>query len=112
MLVKPEKSLVLKDKTVICYCAAWCRTCDQYQPLLNSLSDKYPDWTFVWADIEDHPEWLIDDDIEDFPTILIQDNKGVRFLGTLLPHIDHLEKLITNVNNLPILNYTPIHPNK
>lgn len=108
MLFTPKKDLAKKEKIIICYCAAWCRTCDQYQPLLAKLSEKYTDWTFIWIDIEENPEWLIDDDIEDFPTLLIQDNSGVRFLGTLLPHIDHLEKLILNANSLPILNQVPI----
>lgn len=109
MLLAPEKSLVNNEKIIICYCAAWCRTCDQYKPMLEKLSQNHTDWTFIWLDIEEHPEWLIDDDIEDFPTILIQDASGVRFFGVLLPHIEHLEKLLLNLQALPVLELEPIN---
>ncbi len=48
----------------------------------------------MWADIEDYPELLGDEDVENFPTIAIVQNENVRFLGTLLPHIEHLNRLI------------------
>lgn len=102
MMHTPEDRENINDKLVICYCAAWCRTCGQYQPLFQGLSEKLADWSFVWVDIEQHPDWLIDDDIEDFPTILIQDQQGIRFLGTLLPHIEHLEQLLATASDLPV----------
>ena len=48
----------------------------------------------MWADIEDYPELLGEEDVENFPTIAIVQGKNVRFLGTLLPHIEHLNRLI------------------
>jgi hypothetical protein len=48
----------------------------------------------VWADIEDYPELLGDEDVENFPTIAIVQGTKIRFLGTLLPHIEHLNRLI------------------
>lgn len=48
----------------------------------------------MWADIEDYPELLGDEDVENFPTIAIVQGTKVRFLGTLLPHIEHLNRLI------------------
>ena len=79
---------------VICFCAAWCDTCKQYEPRMDALSSRHPDISFVWADIEDYPDLVGDEDIENFPTILIQHGDTVRFLGTVLPHPEHLDRLI------------------
>lgn len=83
------------DVTVIlCFCAAWCDACKEYQPKFEALGHQYPEAVFVWADIEDYPELLGDEDVENFPTIAIVQGKKIRFLGTLLPHIEHLNRLI------------------
>ncbi|HEX7387668.1 MAG TPA: thioredoxin family protein [Castellaniella sp.] len=92
---------------VACYCAAWCRTCDAYRPALESLAARLPAWTFIWIDIEDSPEWLGDEDVEDFPTLLVQDRQGTRFWGTQLPHIEQLERLINGAGTLPVLHAGP-----
>jgi thiol-disulfide isomerase/thioredoxin len=79
---------------IVCYCAAWCDTCTRYRPELDALSDKWPQHTFVWVDIEDSPHLLDDEDVENFPTVMIQSAGGNLFFGTLLPHISHLDRLI------------------
>ncbi len=79
---------------VLCFCAAWCDACKEYQPKFEALGQQYPEACFVWADIEDYPELLGDEDVENFPTIAIVQGTKVRFLGTLLPHIEHLNRLI------------------
>lgn len=84
---------------VACYCAAWCDTCRDYQPEFNRLSAQWPEHTFVWIDIEDHPELLDDHDIEDFPTILIQSPDGTLFFGEQLPYISHVDRLIKRFQN-------------
>lgn len=79
---------------VLCFCAAWCDTCKEYQPKFAGLAAQHPEASFVWVDIEDHPELLGDEDVENFPTIAIIEHTAVRFMGTILPHIEHLDRLI------------------
>lgn len=79
---------------VICFCAAWCDACKAYQPKYEALGQQHPDICFIWADIEDYPELLGDEDVENFPTIAIVQDHQVRFMGTILPHIEHLSRLI------------------
>jgi thiol-disulfide isomerase/thioredoxin len=83
-----------KITVVLCFCAAWCDACKEYQPKFDALSQQHPKACFIWADIEDYPELLGDEDVENFPTIAIVQDENVRFLGTLLPHIEHLNRLL------------------
>ncbi len=89
-------------RRVACYCAAWCRTCDAWRPLLEALADEYPGWTFLWVDVEDSPEWLGDEDIENFPTILVQDRDGTRYWGAVQPRAEQLRRLIDGAADLPV----------
>ncbi|NYT58844.1 thioredoxin family protein [Alcaligenaceae bacterium] len=93
---------------IVCYCAAWCDTCTEYRPGFDALANKMPEHTFIWVDIEENPELLGDEDVENFPTLLIQDQRGSLFFGTLLPHISHLERLITSMDNdAPLVEQSP-----
>ncbi len=85
------------DCLIICFCANWCRVCQNYMPEFFDLSVKYYNFTFHWIDIEDQPDLIEDEDIESFPTLLIQLSGKTVFFGTLLPHIHYLERLILSV---------------
>lgn len=79
---------------IICFCAQWCRTCQQYQKDFKALAKQWPDHFFIWIDVEELPELLGDEDVEDFPTLQIQTSKGTVFFGAMLPHSEHLDRLL------------------
>lgn len=83
-----------QQRLALCFCAAWCDACKTYKPKLEVLASQHPNICFVWIDIEDHPDLLGDEDVENFPTVGIIEGGSVRFMGTLLPHIEHLERLL------------------
>lgn len=79
---------------VACLCAVWCRTCDAYLDVFKALAAGHPQACFVWLDVESFPELIDDAEIENFPTLLIQDEQATRFFGTVLPHKEVLARLI------------------
>ena len=85
------------DMLVACYCAAWCDTCTLYHERFEALAKRYPEHAFVWIDIEDFPDLLGDEDVENFPTLLIERDGKVLFFGTMLPHIEQLERLMSSL---------------
>ncbi|WP_159991830.1 thioredoxin family protein [Pelistega ratti] len=92
--------------TIACYCAQWCNTCTTYLTAFEQLSQQFPQHLFVWIDIEDSPELLDDIDVENFPTILIQQQDKNFFFGTMLPHIEHLKRLIQTTEENLATTYT------
>ena len=55
---------------------------------------KFPHARFVWVDVEDEADLIDPIEVEDFPTILIANQGKPLFFGTVLPHIETLERLI------------------
>ena len=93
-----------KSWLIACLCAAWCDTCGAYRKDFDDLAKRHPDKCFAWIDIEDHAELVDEIEIENFPTLLIQHQDDVAFLGTMLPDISQLHRLLNSLseNALPI----------
>lgn len=85
---------------VACYCAAWCDTCKQYAEPFQQLAQRWPQHTFVWIDIEECESLLDDEEVENFPTLLLQGPKGNLFFGPMVPYIEQLEKLLERTDAL------------
>ena len=79
---------------VACLCAAWCGTCTDYQPLFVQLQAAFPGSHFVWVDIEDESDLVDPIEVDNFPTLLIASREHALFFGTMLPHIQNLQRLI------------------
>lgn len=83
---------------VACYCAAWCNSCAGYRPGFEELASRKPDHVFVWIDIEENEALLDDEEVENFPTLLVQSPAGNLFFGPMLPHPEHLERLLQGMS--------------
>jgi thioredoxin 1 len=83
-----------RNLLVACLCADWCGACREYKPLFDSLALKLPNVRFLWVDVEDEADLIDPIEVEDFPTILIANGQSPLFFGTVLPHIETLERLI------------------
>ncbi|HJV75231.1 MAG TPA: thioredoxin family protein [Noviherbaspirillum sp.] len=79
---------------VACLCAAWCDTCCSYRKGFDELAARHPDKHFVWIDIEDQADFIGDIDVENFPTLLMQQGDTVAFFGTVLPDVNLADRLI------------------
>jgi len=81
-----------------CLCAAWCRTCDGYAPVLREVASAFeaalPALRVRWIDIEDEADLVGDLDVETFPTIAVLDERGVRFFGPLTPQPETLRRVL------------------
>ena len=82
---------------VACLCAEWCGSCRDYRATFAALAERFAgDAEFAWIDIEDESDALGDPDIENFPTLLVADAGGLRFLGSVTPHAATAERLVRN----------------
>ena len=80
---------------VVCLCAGWCNACRDYRGGFALLGARFADEAdFAWIDIEDDADALGDLDIENFPTLLIADAGGLRFLGPVTPQAQTAERLV------------------
>lgn len=92
---------------VACLCAEWCSSCREYRETFNQVARDFPAVRFLWIDIEDHAAVTDGIDVENFPTLLIASDKGLRFFGPLTPQMDVLVRLVrANVDDesAPLLN--------
>ncbi|WP_179402970.1 thioredoxin family protein [Burkholderia guangdongensis] len=92
---------------VACLCAEWCGTCRDYAAAFDRLADAHPDACFVWIDIETHADRLDELDVENFPTILIEDADAARFFGTVLPHASIVDRMLADLAAVPGSPHAP-----
>lgn len=96
---------------VICLCAEWCGTCRDYRTGFAALAARFQDHVFVWLDVEDDADIVGDLDIETFPTLMLMQGDDLLFGGVLLPHLQHLDRLITTLSDRRALaenEYSPV----
>lgn len=93
-LLQKLSSLDDETYTVVCYCAAWCRTCQAFEKQFQALASQQPQHAWVWVDVEEHEALVIDDELENFPTVLVQNKKGSIFYGPLPPFSEHIERVL------------------
>lgn len=81
--------------TMVCLCAAWCRTCESFRAEFEALGHGTPRVALLrWVDIEDETDAVGDLDIQDFPTLLLVKGRSVLFFGPVLPRVGLVLQLI------------------
>ncbi len=95
MTAEPSRAAPL---WVACLCAGWCRTCDGYAPVLQSVAAEFtaadPALKLRWVDVEDESDLVGDLDVETFPTLAVLDERRVRFFGPLTPQPETLRRTL------------------
>ncbi len=86
---------------VACLCAEWCDTCCSYRVEFDALSNEFPQHRFAWIDIENEAETIGQIDVENFPTLLIGQEKTVLFAGVMLPQIGRLRRMLQSMSEDP-----------
>ena len=86
-----------REFLVACLCAAWCDTCVAYRPGFLAMAARFPRAEFRWVDIEDEADAAEDIEVENFPTIVVRRGGETLFQGVMLPHHEHLERLLQKV---------------
>ncbi|MET5021557.1 thioredoxin family protein, partial [Burkholderia pseudomallei] len=74
-----------------------CGTCREYRATFDRLADTHPGACIAWIDVETHADRLDELDVENFPTLLIEDANAVRFFGTVLPHAAIVERMMADL---------------
>jgi thioredoxin 1 len=83
--------------TVLCLCAAWCRTCDGYRADLQGLAAADPQARYLWVDVEDEAELVGELDVDTFPTVLVLHGTQPLFYGPVLPQIAQVAQLVARL---------------
>ncbi|MCZ8256690.1 MAG: thioredoxin family protein [Polaromonas sp.] len=93
----PSIATDLPVNWVICLCADWCGLCRDYRLVFEEMAARYPASRFAWLDIEDQADLVGDIEVESFPTLLVADATGTRFMGPLTPHAQTLSRLLDSL---------------
>lgn len=84
---------------VACLCAGWCQLCGSYHETFAQLRSLFPQYRFVWVDIEDDAELVGDLDIETFPTLLVGVGEQLRFIGAVTPQLATAQRLLESLQS-------------
>jgi thioredoxin 1 len=96
---------------VACLCADWCGACREYRPRFEQLQAQFPGVQFVWVDVEDESDLVDPIEVENFPTLLMATRERVQFFGTVMPHLETLQRLIETqlAPGAPAQAHEPLH---
>jgi len=86
----------VKPALVACLCAEWCGVCRDYAQTFRDMEARFPQARFLWIDVEDESDLVDPIEVENFPTLLIARADQTLFFGTVLPHLQTLERLLRN----------------
>jgi len=89
-----QQHLASKATIIACLCADWCDVCKAWRPKFDALAEQYPALLFLWIDIEDQASLVDHLEVDNFPTVLIQQQDIVSFYGTVQPDAAHLKRQI------------------
>jgi thiol-disulfide isomerase/thioredoxin len=79
---------------VVCLCAEWCGVCRDYRAIFAQVQAQFPQFQWLWIDVEDEADLLHPLAVENFPTLLLAVGTEPRFFGPLPPQPALLERLI------------------
>jgi len=88
--------------TVVVLCAAWCKTCREFEPVVDRVAAARAGMRFVWCDVEDDSNVCGDIDVENFPTLAIFRGDEVLHFGVSLPHENVVGRLIDALAGQPV----------
>jgi thioredoxin-like negative regulator of GroEL len=83
--------------TVVCLCAAWCRTCDGYRADLQRLAGTDPQTRYLWLDVEDEADLVGELDVDTFPSVLVLRGAQPLFYGPVLPQVAQVAQLLARL---------------
>ena len=70
---------------VVCFCAAWCDTCDGVRAALQRIAAADPTNDYIWLDIEDDAPLIGEIEIDNFPTFAVYRDGEPVFFGVSPP---------------------------
>lgn len=81
--------------SVLAFCAQWCAVCRDFKVDFENFAKIKTGLQFTWLDVETSKQWEDEFEIENFPTILLVNQKHeILFLGAIEPNIHAIQKLI------------------
>lgn len=94
-----QQQLATHSTLVACLCADWCDVCQAFRPKFESLAALHPDLLFIWIDIEDQASLVDHLEVDNFPTLLIQQHDIVSFYGAIQADTAKLDRQISSLTD-------------